>query len=194
MTSKLLIYLITIAVSLGGGLYLGNKGNVYIPTGDTLKVGATTFELDSITQRVIAQLDTFTKPKPIIKWKTKWDTIKGDTVLIFPNDTVYPARFYKDDLHIRIIGTTYYSLHNQNTFDLEYTIKPRNLLLETFWVNNQIENRLSENGTSIPFKSKIEYKEFNQYINSLKPKWYEKPYFTIPATILGIGGLIYLVK
>jgi len=194
MNSKIIIYILMIVVTFTLGYLANNQETVHTFDKDTLKIGATEFQLDSITSKVIAQLDTFTKPKPMIKWKTKYDTIKGDSILVFPNDTLYPARFYKEDLHIRITGTTYYSLHNQNTFDLEYTIKPRNLSLRTFWVNNRIENRLSENGLEIPFKQHIEYTEYYSYINSLKTPWWKEWYITFPLGVLTTATIVYLVK
>jgi len=194
MTAKIITYILIIASSFIVGLYVSNTDTEYIPTGDTLKIGVTTFQLDSITKKLYAQLDTFTKPLPIIKWKTRWDTITGDTILVFPNDTIYPANFYLEDLYVRITGTTYYSLHNSNTFDISYDLKSRNLMLNTFFTNGKIENSLSENGVIVPFKSKTDYSEYYNYIESLKTPMYLKWYVTIPATILGMSGIIYLVK
>ncbi len=196
MTSKVLTYITIVAIAFGGGLYLGDKGNVYIPTGDTLRVGATTFQLDSITKKLYAQLDTFTKPKPIIKWKTRYDTLPGsiDTVYFSHNDTTYPARFFVDNQHIRISGMTYYSLHSPNTFDIEYEIKKRDLFFETFFTEGVITSTLTVDGVNVPYRSKTHYNEYYNHIESLKPAFWDHWYFMLPLGIAATAGTVYLVK
>jgi len=195
MGTKVILY-VTILIATVSLYFNITSETEYINTRDTLKIGATTFQLDSITKKLYAQLDTFTKPKPKIieKWITKYDTIKGDSIFVTSTDTIYPARFYVHDSYIDITGTTYYSLHGINTFDIEYTLSPRNLTLNTFWINGKIENELYENGILIPFKSKVDYSEYDNYVNKLTPRWYERPYTVIPATFVGTLVIAWIVK
>ncbi len=195
MGTKVILY-VTILIATVSLYFNITSETEYINTRDTLKIGATTFQLDSITKKLYAQLDTFTKPKPKIieKWITKYDTIKGDSIFITSTDTIYPARFYVHDSYIDITGTTYYSLHGINTFDIEYIIKPTSLELNTFWIKNKVVNELYRNGEKVHFVSNVNYDEFNKYVESLKPKFYEKPYFVSGATAIIIGGLFFLIK
>ncbi len=199
MTTKMISLLVALILSFVGGYYIHTPETIHTKTEKILKIGVTKFQLDSITRVVKNKLDTLPKLKPQIIYKdtgnVEYVTTKGDTVYINSTDTIYPARFSLNDSFVDITGTTYYSLRNQNTFDISYTLKPRNLSLKTFWRNGQIENELSENGLKVPFKSKVKYDEYDLYIESLKPTWWDHWYIVAPFTFATtITGVIYLNK
>jgi len=191
--SKFIIYIIII-ISIYILGFISNKQETKIVTiPDSLKITSMKFQLDSIKKSIVAKVDTSEKIKPkiIIKWYPKY--IKGDTIKIFQKDTVYKALFEISDKYIKIWGHTEYHTSANNTFDIHYIIHPRDLRAETFWTNGQIFTEVYEGDIKLKIKNKIDYKEYNLYVKSLKPKWYEAPMFVIPVTftvtLLGVWGL-----
>ncbi len=181
MTTKVILYISIVIMSIS--LYFNaTLETEYINTKDTLRISNTIFKTDTITKTITNQT-------------TKHDTLEiyyNDTIQMY--DTVYVVEFEQNDSNIFISGKTSYRLHSQNTFDLIYKIKPIKLRLNTYWNNGKIKNDLYRNNIKIKVDTKINYDEYNKYVESLKPKFYERPYFVSGVTAIVVGGLFFLIK
>ncbi len=184
MNSKIILYILIIITAFSGGYIFNSQETIYTNTVDTLNIETVVFETitihDTVTN-IITQRDSI-----------YFDSIQVDT--LFLQDTIRTVDFHLDNSWCNITGTTYHRTIGQSTFDIFATRKPLKLTLKAKWINSQFNFRLSENGTSIPFKSKIEYNQFNQYINSLKTPLYQKWYIMFPLGVLATAGTVYLVK
>ncbi len=183
MKTKITIFSIIAIMTFFGGYFVNNGQKVVTKTvKDTLLIHKTIFSTDTIIRTITNET-------------TKTDTIEyyyNDTIQMI--DTVYIVEFEKDDDNIFISGKTFYRLHSQNTFDLTYKIKPAKFSLKTYWTDGKIKSDLFRNNVKLKVDTKIEYKEYYDYVESLKPKFYEKPMFVIPITFLSTVGSIYLLN
>ena len=183
MGTKVILYVTILIATVS--LYFNTTANVeYINIRDTLNIETVIFETivkyDTVTN-VITKNDSF-----------YFERILRDTLWL--TDTVRTVDFYLDNSWCNITGRTYHRTIGNSTFDILASRKPIELTLESKWVNSQFVNELYENGIKIPFKSKVEYEEYDNYINELIPKWYKRPYTVIPATFVGTLVIAWIVK
>lgn len=198
--TKVILYIFVLSLMFYFG-YISNSQTVRsIYFTDTLKVKSDSIFTKQIEDSLVSLIaenaclrkEVFNKPKIIVKTKI----IKGEVITIYDTvyvDTSYVVQFSLNDKFIKIWGETRYKLYSKSDFDIHYRLLPRHLIIKSYFTDNLFHADVYENGIKLKVSNHTNYDEYYNYIESLKPTFWQKYGFWF-GFVGGIGTCIAIEK